>query len=154
MPAPSGWRRPWAWILLGLLVALFVARWVHGQIAHDLRREPLEVAGRAAVQAHKPIRVLSPSIAERWEADGARVPEQKVRELVGPGNAYLEPIFYWLGSRHGGFMEPIPEGGHCYYFPVQRGADFDADRVRAITSYCYLDGEPGLYGSGMTSVEP
>lgn len=118
------------------MVLLIGGRWVYERVDENLQRRPLEAVERAAIAADKPIAVISPSLVEKWDAGSKAPTEATVRDLVGAGNVYLEPIFYFLRGR-GDSFDP---GDRCYFFPVQRGQTFDAEKVSAVTRVCYSDG--------------
>jgi hypothetical protein len=121
-----------------VIVVIALASWVYGRIEDSRLREPLEAVERAALDAGKPIAVLSPSTAEQWTDDEGPT-EQRVQALVKAGNAYLEPLYYSYSSRHGGSgASAAAPGSRCYYFAAQRGSEFDAARVSALVQLCYL----------------
>jgi len=125
-------------LLVVVIVVIALASWIFGRIEDGRLREPLEAVERAAVDAGKPIAVLSPSTAERWTDDEGPA-EQRVQELVEPGNAYLEPLYFWYSGRHGGpGGSSAAPGSRCYYFAAQRGSEFDAARVSGLVQLCYL----------------
>ena len=140
-------------MIFALLAALAAGGWVRDRIDEDWLRQPLEVAQRASLRAHKPMSLLSPSTAQRW-TDGSGPSEQRVRSLAQPGNAYLEPLFYYFMGRHGGpaVWRP-PTQSRCYYFPAQHGREFDAGRVRALVRLCYVGADQRPYESGWTAIE-
>jgi hypothetical protein len=141
------------WVALVIIVLLVTGAWIRDRVEEDRLRQPLEVVQRASAQAHRPIAVLSPSDAREW-TDGSGPTEQRVQSLAQSGNAYLEPVFYYVAGRHGDASEWTPPAqSRCYYFPSQRGSLFDADGVSALIRLCYVDGTRGPSGSGWVAVQ-
>jgi hypothetical protein len=141
-------------VALGLLLVLVTGLWVRHRIDESRLRQPLEVVQQASVGAHRPIRVISPGTADRWDSGGASPSEDHVRALARPGNAFLEPAFYYYRGRHGGDpVDGIGPDTRCYYFPVQQGAEFDPTGVSRIVRLCYLDGTRGPYGVSVTAIQ-
>ncbi len=120
-------------ILLVVLAACVVSFW--NRIDDSWDRQALRAIEAAADNAGKPIGVISESDAEKWSAT-AGPPERVVASRVGPGNGYLEPMFY---ARHDNSEYFDDNSDRCYYLAVQPGTTFDAEKVSAIAQVCYLD---------------
>jgi hypothetical protein len=76
-----------------------------------------------------------------------------VLALTKPGNAYLEPLYFYYSGQHGGPGGATPSAwSRCDYFPAQRGAQFDADRVSALVQLCYLESGDRL-GTGWVAIQ-
>ena len=124
----------------------------YNRIQEDRLRKPLEAAERASDRAQKPIALLDPATARRWTSASGPT-EQKVLSLIKPGNAYVEPLFFYYSGQHGGPGGATPSvGSRCYYFPAQHGAEFDADRVSALVQLCYV-GSGDRLGSGWVAIQ-
>lgn len=150
--SPGRSRRWRLWVVVALLAAALVAQRVHGRIEEDKLRQPLRAVEQASVATHRPIGLVSPTVADRW-TDGDAT-EDQVRARVRSGNAYLEPAFYYYAARHGGSGSwNVGPDARCYYLAVQRHGEFRAALVSAITRLCYSDGSERPYAQGWVAVQ-
>jgi hypothetical protein len=140
-------------VLLGVLLLLSLGSRVWERVQEDQAREPLQAAAKASYAEGSPIGLLSPSRAARWTQDSPGPSEEAARAVARPGNVYLAPAFYYSFARHGESPTLAPvAGSRCYYFPVQRGAEFDPARVSAVVRICYTDESLTPYEWASTAV--
>jgi hypothetical protein len=139
-------------VALAVLISVFVTHSGLRHVSDERGIEPLRAVEAASTETGRAIGIISPEVREAWQT--GQVPsEADVEAVSGPGNDYLEPLFYATT----GSSLPGVAPGRCHFLAVQDGVSFAANRVSSLLRVCFtgsgrapisLSGAPASTTSG------